>query len=480
MKSRGWIEPVILILAAGGALAFSNGEHANALAAWVAPVLLVRLFRRQPFARGLALAYLAALPAWLFEWSGVFRLHGPELWVTAGVLAAVGLAPYAADRLLARRLGQWGVLVLPCALVGLEFGFTLLSPYGSWGSLAYSQVELPPLAQIASVVGMWGLTFLIGLAASTANLVWEAPAQSRRWAGAVTVLALVLAASLGFGFNRLRTTASGPTLKTASVAAQYDNNRNYDTGLAPAIQAHLFAESERQAQAGARLIVWPEDSFFILPMDEPALIARGQALARRFGVHLGMSYGLRLDAGTKRYRNTTLMIDPQGRSAWRYHKAYPVPGYEGKYMLPGRQAGLLSPTPWGRLGAAICFDGDHHEVISRFGAAGAVLALLPSDDWPAVSVLHARMTQMRAIEQGVPILRPTMNGRSLALDGYGRILAALEPDAPSPKVMTADMPLGARPALYARIGDAFAWVCLGLLALLTFAGLLRRSAKPGS
>jgi apolipoprotein N-acyltransferase len=223
--------------------------------------------------------------------------------------------------------------------------------------------------------------------------------------------------------------------------------------------------------------VWPEDSLFVLPGYEPALLAHGQALARRYGVHLGMSYGLRLDAQSKRYRNTTVMIDPAGRIAWRYHKAYPVPGYEAKYMLPGREPGLLFSTPWGRFGAAICFDGDHHDVISRFGAGGAALIILPSDDWPAVSVLHARMAQMRAIEQGVPILRPTMNGRSLALDGYGRILAGLERDAPNPKVMTADIPLGARTAPYARIGDAFAWACLGGLGLLLLAGLLRRTPK---
>lgn len=472
----GWLEPALLLIAACAVLAFANGERSAALAAWIGPTLLVRFWRRQPFWRGLFLAFVAGLPVWLFQWSGVFRLQGPELLVAAAILWLIALVPYALDRLLAPRLGQWGVLVLPCALVGLEFGFTLLSPYGSWGSLAYSQANLLPLVQAASLVGMWAVTFLIGWAAATANLVWQAPGEPRRWTAAAGAFVLVLAAVTGFGVNRLAAPApKGPVVRAAGVAAQYDSNRNYDLSLAPAIEAHLFAQSERAASTGAQLVVWPEDSFFLPAADEPALIARGQQLARRLGLHLGMSYGLRQDAATKRYRNTTVLIGPDGRMLWRYAKRYPVPGYEAKHMIPGPALGAFADTAWGRIGGAICFDGDHHDVISRFGAQRSALAILPSDDWPAVVDLHARMVRMRAVEQGVPVLRPTMNGRSLVLDAYGRILASLPADAPDPKVMSADIPLGARPTLYTRIGDAFAWACLGVLALLALAGLVRRS-----
>lgn len=475
-RLKSWLEPALLLILACAVLTFANGERtAAAAAAWIGPVLLVRFLRRQPFWRGLLLAFLAGLPVWLLQWSGVFRLHGAELLVTAAVLSLIGLVPYALDRWLAPRLGQWGVLVLPSALVGLEFGFTLVSDYGSWGSLAYSQVNLLPLVQAASLVGMWAMTFLIGWAASTANLVWQAPGEPRRWTAAVGAFVVVLAALAGFGLNRLGAPApKSPVIKAASVAAQYDNNRNYDLSLAPAIEDHLFAQSEQAARAGAQLVVWPEDSFFLPAADEPALIARGQQLARRLGLRLGMSYGVTDLRSSPYYRNTSVLIGPDGGLLWRYDKRYAVPGHEARYMAPGRYLNPFVDTSWGRIGGAICFDGDHHDVISRFGEQKAALAILPSDDWPAVVDLHARMVRMRAVEQGVPILRPTMNGRSLALDAHGRILASLGPDAANPKVMSVAIPLGAIPTLYARIGDAFAWACLGALGLLAIVGLTRR------
>ena len=77
---------------------------------------------------------------------------------------------------------------------------------------------------------------------------------------------------------------------------------------------------------------------------------------------------------------------------------------------------------------------------------------------------HLQPVAFRAIENGTPILRATSAGMSGAFDANGRTLAAVDHFS-GQRTMVAQIPLGHVPTFYARVGDLFAWLCVGGLVL---------------
>lgn len=465
--------PYLYLLAALPLLPFANGTSSVPLAAWLAPALLLCFVRARPAGRGLALGLVAFYAAWCVQWRGVVRLPWAAFFVAGAVLALVGFLPYAADRLLAPRLrGLKATLVFPSTLVTMEYLFNVVGPNGSWGSLAYTQYGSLALLQLVSLTGLWGLSFLVGWGAGTAAYVFEPGRARPERARAGLAFAAVLTAALLYGGARLALPhAGGPALRVASVSPQYENNENYEEALAASIQQYLYERSEREAAAGAKMILWAEDSFAVWKRDEPATLERARDFARRHGVYFGLAYGARVEEGSRRYENKSVMFTPAGEVAWEYLKAHPVPGYEESYMVRGRRPAPTHAAPEGRFAAAICYDGDFPGFIRP--TAPADLLILHADDWRAITPFHARMSVFRAVELGVSLVRPTMNGLSLAADYRGEILASMNHFDSADRVMTAAVPTRGVSTLYALVGDAFAWLAALCLLTLTALALFR-------
>lgn len=474
--ARSAAHAYLLLLLAAALMPFANGTRAVAAAAWVGPALLLAFTRARRSRSGLAAAYVVFLAAWCVQWRGVIRLPPAAFLAAAVVMSLIGFLPYVADRLLVVRLG--GVtrtLVFPLALVSMELAFSLLGPNGSWGSVGYTQYSILPLVQLASLTGLWGLSFLVGWGASTAAHVWGRGRAGAATARAGLVFLSVLAAVLLYGGARLLIPHDGvPTWRVASVSAQYDDNLNYDPALAAEIQEYLYERSAREAQAGARLILWPEDSFAVYRDEEEATVERARRFAREHGVYLGVGYNARVARDSERYENRLLLAAPTGEVAWNYVKTNAVPGREERLMVRG--GGRLPTFDAGeaRLAGAICYDGDYASLIRQAGRASADLLILPADDWREITPLHARMSVFRAVEQGASLVRPTMNGLSLATDYRGRLLAEMDHYATTDRVMVANVPLSGARTIYTQVGDLFAWACLaGLVALFVLSKVRR-------
>ena len=470
----------LLVVAAFAAMALSNGAHAHPLAAWIGPLLMVRLVRDATGRSGVALGWLVFVAAWLVGWAGVFRLGLAELAPMGLILSGLGFVPFWLDRIVAWRLPILAAsLVLPCANVAVEAGLGLASPFGAWGALGYSQVELLPLAQLASLTGVHGLSFLPFWFASLAVSAWDARSAGRSWRMPAFAFLSVMLIVLGFGGMRLFAGDERPRLAAAMVAPSLQSNANYDEWLGPRIADELFDASSRAAAGGALLVAWPEDSLFLRRVAEGKLLARAARLAERRRIHLALAYGLRIAPQGLAYRNRLVLIGPDGRMVWRYDKAHPVPGYEARHMQPGSAPIARAATSLGILAGAICYDGDHEMVLE--GAVGARLLLLPSDDWPAIATLHARMARLRALEIGIPLLRPTINGIAVASDAKGSLLAWRDSRRPENFVIHADLPLNAKPTLRSVFPLWFPAVATILLsALLAWALLRSRATAPAA
>jgi apolipoprotein N-acyltransferase len=250
--------------------------------------------------------------------------------------------------------------------------------------------------------------------------------------------------------------------------------------LFEANNARLLERSAAEAQAGAQIVFWAEANATVLKDDEAALVGRGQALARERGVYLGMAMAVLTPGAERPLENKIVLVTPEGAIGFEYLKAYPVPGAEAAGSVLGAAQLPTLDTPYGRIGAVICFDMDHHSYIRQAGAQGVDILFAPANTWPEVAQIHADMARMRAIENGMALLRPASNGVSVAADSYGRPLGRSDFWQTGGGALVTYLPAQAVPTIYGRIGDGFAYAAVAGLALLAAWALARSLWRPQS
>jgi apolipoprotein N-acyltransferase len=471
---------------AAALLPFSNGANNVPLAAWLAPVFMLRFVRRQSFKVGLPLAYLVLAAAGAFQFRGMVPIPGVARYIFFVAWGIPMVLPYIIDRLIVPRLsGLAASLVFPSAWAATEY---LLSqaPYGTWGSAAYSQYGNLPLLQILSVTGLWGVTFLMGWFAAACNWLWEEGLDSKPARVGALLCVGTIAAVLLLGGARLAVfPPSSETVRVASIsrrevaappssavirrlfeASATSEDMNTFHTWAAATNDDLLSRAEREMQAGARIVFWGETNAFMLEQEEAAFLARSEDLAARYHVYLGMAVGVLNPGQTPCCRNQLVLIQPDGKVAWEYDKARPVPGGEAAHMIRGDGKLRALNTPYGRLSSIICFDGDFPQLLAQAGALGAEVMLDPSNDWRAIDPWHTQMASFRAIEQGFNLIRQTSQGLSAAFDYQGRRLAAMDHYQTTDYAMVSQVPIRGVRTVYSRLRDWFAWGCLAGLVLL--------------
>jgi apolipoprotein N-acyltransferase len=476
-----WIVP------AAALLLVSNGRWMLPLAAWLAPLCLLRFVRSRGVIAGAIVGFVVVAATSAVVWQGLVPLRGPAYYLVTSGIALAAFLPYVADRVLSPRVRGWGSsLVFPLAAVAVEYVYASVSPYGTWGGPAYTQTEDLPLIQIVSVTGIWGVSFLIAWFASAVSTLVERGAGDRGARIGATGFLIVMLATLLLGGARLHRKPEGETLRVASFTVTRDpplpigdilrrprEGAGLDSlrGQLEGLRASLFARAEREASAGAQIVFWSEANAVVLHSDVDAFLSQGAELAKSLGVYLGLSFAA-VTPGEGYYENRLAIMSPTGEKLADYHKARPVPSD------PERGADRHLPVveaPLGRLAGAICFDADFPSLLREAGEAHAGILIIPSSDWKAIDPLHTRMALVRGIENGCSVVRQTNKGLSAAADPYGRILASVDFFRSRTCVMVAQVPVRGVRTAYSRVGDLFAWVCI--VAFAMFAGLALRDAR---
>ena len=132
------------------------------------------------------------------------------------------------------------------------------------------------------------------------------------------------------------------------------------------------------------------------------------------------------------------------------------------------------------MAAAICYDGSFPEFIRQAANGAADLLILPVNDWKAIRIAHFQMHAFRAIETGIPIVRAASSGISGAFDPWGRVVGLSDFFAPGDRSLTVQLPVGSVQTVYGRIGDAFAWLCVAVLAAALAFSIARLALRPAA
>jgi apolipoprotein N-acyltransferase len=470
-------------------LLFSYGANNVALAAWLAPIFLLRFVRVHRWRIWVPVLYVVGVAATAFQLRGMVPISGSDYYIYLLISSVPPLIPFAVDRLLARRLGGVAAtLVFPCAWTVLEY-LSSFGSFGSWGATAYSQYGNLPLLQILSVTGLWSITFLINWVAAVSNYLWDEGWNCKRARVAACICAVTIAVVILLG--GLRMTLFPPSSETVRIASLSKRNVGIEPGndvwdrlfgkqasardlatirnWTAAVNHDLLVRAEREAQAGARIVFWAEGNAEVLKEDEAEFLTRGSEVASKYHIYLGMALAA-LDPGqAKSLENKLVLVQPDGQIAWQYYKAHPVPGDEAAMSVTKDGRLLSQDTPFGRLSSAICFDADFPQLLAQAGTLRSDIVLSPSNDWRAIDPWHTQMASFRAIEQGFNLDRQTSHGLSSAFDYQGRVLAAMDHFHSSDYDMVADLPTNGVRTIYSRLGDWFAWLNLAAFVVLIVA-----------
>ncbi len=386
---------------------------------------------------------------------------------------------------LERRTSAPLYLVAAPVWVILEYARGIVMTGFPWSYLGHSQFGFLHLIQVVSVAGTLFVSFMIVAVNSVIYTIWA----RRKVPIIFTIITLILlAASLTYGVARLKHKDEG-NLKAAIVQGNISQDIKWDDSFKMMTVNTYYRLSFGLAQS-TDLIVWPETAMpFLLDRDPGAhryvkavpVMLKSRLLYGTIGM---------LSAGN--LLNSVHYIDPNGYTAGTYNKVHLVPFGEytpiasyfpflakitaiGADFKPGEGHRPIE-TEVGKVGVLICFEGIFPYITNETVRQGAeVLVNLTNDAWynrTSAPYQHFAFYIFRAIETDRYVLRSANTGISAIIDPRGRIKG--KTPIFTEEVLRGTYALKNTQTFYVRHGDYFVPICLGLLAVVAAAGLVRK------
>ncbi len=467
---------------------FSIGRLAIPLLAWISTIFALRFTRtfKRGFVGYLLISLILAL-AIAISWHGMIPIPFPGKIVFITITGLTAALPLLADRLLAGRVkGLWATLVFPLAATAFEFlNMGSGSPVGSFGAVGYTQYHSIVLLQVLSVTGMWGLTFMMNWLASMVNWAWEHAWEWPVFRHGLVLYGSILMFVLLYGGARLNfAKPDDGTVRVASFTTGVHSLSGLMTTLGTDREGFrkkfhenhdkYFEKTMKEAQAGAKIILWPEGAGICVEEDEQGLIGRGREIADRENIYLAIPFFTIYKDQDRPPENKLVIFDPAGEQVLE-HVKYGGNIFEGSKLGDGILKTI--ETPYGTLSGVVCWDTDFIDKIGQAGRNGTDILLSPAHDWPEIDPLHGQMTAFRAIENGITVVRQSDEGFSVVTDPYGRTLAAMDHYTATDRTMVAQVPVKGVRTVYSLIGNLFGWLAVAGFLIIVFSVILKFRKK---
>jgi apolipoprotein N-acyltransferase len=360
-----------------------------------------------------------------------------------------------------------------------------------WNALGYALTSPIELAQPASVFGVWGMTFIAVLIfASPAVMADEPSPPPRLWLIALAGPAALIAMAV-FGALRL---ANAPTAFVKDVALRImqpnltqDDKFNYSAKAEVmskyAKLSALPSDARPRGLQDTTHLIWPESAFpFYLNREPDALTQIGALLPEQTVLLTGgdRMTGPQPPAAGGTVHNSIYVIDHNASVLDVYDKVHLVPfgeylplqtllerfgitqltKIEGGFAAGEARRVMTVPRAPPTL-PLICYEVIFPGEAVPAGERPAWLLNVTNDGWFGHSsgpYQHLQQARVRAIEEGLPLVRAANTGISAVVDPLGRLVASLP--LGSEGVLDALLPQAIAPTPYARFGDRIAAVLL--------------------
>ncbi|MDX3314155.1 apolipoprotein N-acyltransferase [Streptomyces sp. ME08-AFT2] len=456
-----------------------------ALVPWILLIRSAPTFRRAAFdGWSGGFGFMLAMHHWLLPDLHVFTLVIAALlgalWAPWGWLVHRFLAD---DTVPTRGRVLGALLVLPSGWLAVELVRSWQGLGGPWGMLGASQWQVEPTLRLASVGGVWLLSFLVVAVNVAAAVLIALPAsRAPAVAGLVATAATASAAWVwaprpdGAGQTRIAVVQPGAIDKSD---LRFDREEQLTRRL---VGQHVD------------LIVWGESSVGYDLAERPDLAERLATLSRATGADILVNVDARRSDRPGIYKSS-ILVGPDGPTGDRYDKMRLVPFGEyiparsllgwatsvGRAADEDRRRGagqvVMHAGPGLRIGPMVCFETAFPDMSRRLAEDGADVVVAQSStstfqhSWAPAQ--HASLGALRAAETGRPFVHSTLTGVSAVYDASGRRIGSwLGTEASTTAVYEVPLADGVTP--YVRYGDWPVHLALLVLAAMALSGGARR------
>lgn len=358
-----------------------------------------------------------------------------------------------------------------------------------WNLIGYAWAFSDPMLQIASVTGVWGLSLMTVTVSAMPTVLAERPRAPM--AGLISIAAATLVPLGVFAFGAMRLSAAPatgddpvPGVVLRVVQPNVEQVNKWDRARHEANFLHHLQLSAGAARRPVTHVIWPETAAtFFLAEQKPALdmVAR---VVPPGGLLLTGAPRRSVEGGERHLWNSLLAVDDRGQVTAAYDKFHLVP--LGEYVPfkdylpltkivqgasdysagPGPRTMRLAGLP--PVSPLICYEVIFPGHVLDAADRPHWLLNITNDGWYGDSPgprQHFAQARMRAVEEGLPLVRSANTGISGVVDAYGRVVARLDLgregvlDVPLPRALLA-------PTIFARLGD---WIVLAMLLAVAVA-----------
>jgi apolipoprotein N-acyltransferase len=390
------------------------------------------------------------------------------------------------------------LLLSPVVWVAVELARTRITGF-PWDLLGTTQVDNIPLSRIASVTGVYGLSFEIVLVNAAFAAAFLVQREKRKRLVLATIVAaavlqvgrLVPVPAIPADHTAVLVQANVPILEGSNWTKEYFNQTLRDL-TEVSLDSH-------GSPSRPDLIVWPENPAPFYTSDPLFREAVSNVARQSSAWVLVGSIGIRNASATPEQPteiyNSASLVSSNGDWVSRYDKVHLVPF--GEYV-PFKQvfsfAGGLTkevgdfsrgtsraPLDAGgtKLGVFICYESIFPDEVRQFAGNGAqMLVNISNDGWYGDSgayAQHLKQSRMRAVENNRWLLLDTNTGVTAVIDPNGRIVAS--GPRKTRTAMRAPYALSNSTTFYTRHGDWFAYLCAIISVAALFMRLLRHKLR---
>ena len=457
-------------------LFFGNGRFFIPIATWIFPIFFLQVLRKKKEARYLLLipfsfGIVSQFSFWKFSHSNPKSI----LFYIPFFLGLCLGSLFLIEKFIPKDKKDFAsTLILPLVYTSFEFLLNLVNPFGTTGSLAYTQFRFLEFANLSSITGIWGITFMITWFSSIVVWAFQILDKKKELIRGISIYFTIFSIIILYGYFRPTIANSPDTVKISGIHVHDKDvevkemwdaiSRNDFEGfqkLSNQVIEKYLQKTNEEVRSGSKIIVWSEISPLILKKDSEKYDKLFQKLALEQKIHLINSPFL---YDPEKSENRGNLYSPKGILEFSHMK------YGGSFLegtTPGNKVLQTIPTEFGNITILVCWDADFPSVIRQAYHLKTNLLLIPSSDWKEIDPLHSIPALFRGIENGTSVLRQTQNGLSFIADGKGNIISQMDHFQTRNWSMTGNIPTKRYFSIYPYIGDLFGWICVfSLLAYL--------------
>ncbi len=349
-----------------------------------------------------------------------------------------------------------------------------------WARLPIGQIDATLFVRSSAVFGSYFVTFTI-IAVNFCLALAIHENKLTKLSSSMAILMFCLNIAIGSAVTLSYRDGEGK-IKVAAAQGNISSSEKWNIDSKQEILDVYREITEKAAEEGAELIVWPETALPYILFESESLVEYVTELARDNDITIILS-AFTVDGESGQRYNSMIEVKPDGSFGETvYSKQRLVPfgefvpmrefvtfvfpplaniGMLEDDILAGEESVVIK-SEVGNIGCGLCFDSIYEKVISDSAKNGAeLIAISTNDSWFSDSAaldMHNAQARLRAIESGKYVIRSANTGISSIIDPLGNVKEEL--GAMERGYVISDVSVNKGMTPYSTMGNVFVYVCM--------------------